>query len=143
MTSKAKLVLFFVSRTLLLVSSLFVIVMAACNLSETKPPKLVVQHRLGISLDGGQTTNDAGIVIDEGGIASIFLDAAVPSVLGEPAIDHCELPNGYIDFSGCVLSGRLVCGSNHQKYDQLQLTAVQCAALFNLLKTQFAADGIQ
>lgn len=113
------------------------VVTLACGAA---PPK----HQLAAPRRIGLTLSDAGIPIDEAGAPSIYLDSGVPSVLGEPAIDHCIIPAGYINFATCQLDGRVRCGATHeQNIRPVQLTATQCGALFNLLKTQASAQGIQ
>ena len=93
-------------------------------------------HRFGVTL------NDSGLPVDDAGAVSFFLDAGVPSILGDPAFDHCVLNSVSIDPPTCNFAAYIACGAR-QKQVQGLLTQAQCGAVFNLVKQAAAAGGIQ
>lgn len=94
-------------------------------------------HRFGVTL------NDSGLPVDEAGAVSIVLDGGgVPSILGDPAIDHCTLNQVSIDPPTCNFAAYINCGPR-SKLVQGQLTQPQCSAVYNLVRAAAAAGGIQ
>ncbi|HTQ45608.1 MAG TPA: hypothetical protein VMI75_22770 [Polyangiaceae bacterium] len=104
-----------------------------------KPPpaKLAApQHRLGAQL------NDAGMPVDDAGNVSIFLDAAVPAALGDPAIDHCIITSVSIDPPTGNFAAQVSCGPRNHLV-QGTLTQAQLTAVYNVVRNAAAAGGIQ
>jgi hypothetical protein len=93
-------------------------------------------HRLGVQL------NDAGFPVDDSGAVSLFLEAGIPSVLGDPPIDHCTVDVVNIDPPTCNFAAHVTCGPR-ARLVQGTLTQAQCGAVFNLVKQAAAAGGIQ
>jgi hypothetical protein len=135
--NKATFAMWIVSRLMLLGWAVTASFTACDAVSEAKAPQRVgAPHRLGGST---ASINDAGVQVDEAGLASFYLDASLPGVLGEPAIDHCAVTSFSVDPPTGNYAAYFSCGG-HAKLVQGTLTGVQLNALLNLAKAQFAVQ---
>lgn len=107
----------------------------------------VVRHRaqprkLGARMGVSFGTNDAGMPVDDAGGVVLPLDAGVPAVLGNPAVDHCVVTSVSINPPDGTFLARVVCGpypfAVAGTLDHAQLTAV-----YNLVRAAAADGGIQ
>ena len=117
-----------------------VVVFLACGAHKADASRdagVLGAHKLGVTL------NDAGLPIDDAGAVSLVLDGGgIGSIFGDPPVDHCTINQVYVDPPTCNFTANVSCGAR-MKLVSGQLSAAQCAAVFNLVRTAAANGGIQ
>ncbi len=138
----------FAVTTMLLVSVAllqvpFFLFMGACD-ATAAPPK--APAKLGARKLGGMAPslapNDAGVNVDESGVASFALGTPQPMPFDGGSVDHCQVTSISIDPASCTLYATVGCGLVRQNVSA-PLSAAQCTGIHALIKQAASDSGLR